>query len=270
MSIASSLVHLDYPIPPSRNGGKTSFTISSEDVYLLHQVIKSTNTGIILLLDFPEGYGREHILQGFDFHFFNKVLAAYYSCLTRLALYYNKPMLDTTILLPPLLSQKTFPKVDFFYCFKEGDSDYINAFKNAREPTLIIESVDLPHPDTYDNQPIEIHLTVTDHVDNLTYDYERVAVGGTFDHLHGGHKVLLSITALMTSHTAICAVSGDALLVNKKYKEQLESESLRMERAREFMELFRPDIEYKMCPLHDMYGPTVTDPLITALVVSLE
>jgi phosphopantetheine adenylyltransferase len=59
-----------------------------------------------------------------------------------------------------------------------------------------------------------------------------VAVGGTFDHLHAGHKLLLTATALLlqpgsaveTAHRRlIVGITGDQLLKNKKYAEYLGS-----------------------------------------------
>ena len=38
--------------------------------------------------------------------------------------------------------------------------------------------------------------------------YSDVALGGTFDHLHAGHKILLSMTAWITSHRVVCGVTG--------------------------------------------------------------
>lgn len=38
--------------------------------------------------------------------------------------------------------------------------------------------------------------------------YGDVALGGTFDHLHAGHKILLSMTAWISSHRVVCGVTG--------------------------------------------------------------
>lgn len=38
--------------------------------------------------------------------------------------------------------------------------------------------------------------------------YEHVAVGGTFDHLHIGHKILLSVAAWITEVRLFCGVTG--------------------------------------------------------------
>jgi hypothetical protein len=36
----------------------------------------------------------------------------------------------------------------------------------------------------------------------------HVAVGGTFDHLHAGHKILLTMTAWITRKRLVCGVTG--------------------------------------------------------------
>jgi phosphopantetheine adenylyltransferase len=46
--------------------------------------------------------------------------------------------------------------------------------------------------------------------------------------------------------------------------------TVRMEKTRSFLRLFRPDIEYEIVPLRDVCGPTGWDPDIQALVVSME
>ncbi|KAG8816328.1 hypothetical protein FRC18_001065 [Serendipita sp. 400] len=97
-----------------------------------------------------------------------------------------------------------------------------------------------------------------------------VALGGTFDHLHVGHKILLSMAAWITERKIIVGITDDSLLTKKSNREVLESIDLRMGSVRRFLELFRPDIEYEVVPISDVYGPTGSDPDIQALVVSKE
>jgi phosphopantetheine adenylyltransferase len=68
-----------------------------------------------------------------------------------------------------------------------------------------------------------------------------VAVGGTFDHLHIGHKLLLTATVLAstpstTTRKITIGITGDALLVNKKYGSHVESWDLRQQRTAEFVD----------------------------------
>lgn len=50
----------------------------------------------------------------------------------------------------------------------------------------------------------------------------------------------------------------------------LENLPERMQGVHRFMELFKPSLVYEIVPLHDVCGPTATDPNIQALVVSKE
>ncbi|GAA5842144.1 hypothetical protein JCM5353_002173 [Sporobolomyces roseus] len=100
--------------------------------------------------------------------------------------------------------------------------------------------------------------------------YEVVAMGGTFDHLHAGHKILLSMACSIATKKLIVGVSDDALLGKKQFREYLESIEERIGNVEKFIELVRPTIRHQVVPLQDVYGPTATDPDIQALVVSLE
>jgi len=100
--------------------------------------------------------------------------------------------------------------------------------------------------------------------------YPVVALGGTFDHLHAGHKILLSMAAWIADEKVIVGVTDDALLAKKDNRDVLESLPERIQGVRRFMELFKPSLVYDIVPINDVYGPTATDPNIQALVVSKE
>ncbi|KAI0062321.1 Nucleotidylyl transferase [Artomyces pyxidatus] len=100
--------------------------------------------------------------------------------------------------------------------------------------------------------------------------YPVVAMGGTFDHLHAGHKILLSMAAWITEEKIIVGVTDDALLANKANRAVMEDLQERLRRVREFLQLFKPGLEYEIVPINDVYGPTGWDPNIQALVVSKE
>ncbi|KAI8079494.1 uncharacterized protein B0P05DRAFT_579193 [Gilbertella persicaria] len=108
----------------------------------------------------------------------------------------------------------------------------------------------------------------TDPIEPLVF--QRVAVGGTFDHLHAGHKILLTMTALLTQSSMVVGVTDDCMLTKKKHKEWIASTSERLLAVKKYMQSVRRDIQYDIVPITDPFGPTVTDPTIDALVVSKE
>lgn len=62
----------------------------------------------------------------------------------------------------------------------------------------------------------------------------------------------------------------DALLQNKSNKHVLEKLSTRIQKVRDFLTFFKPEITPEIVPITDVYGPTGWDPNIQALVVSKE
>ena len=138
-----------------------------------------------------------------------------------------------------------------------------------------------------------------------------IAVGGAFDHLHVGHKLLLTATALLaepkgtgrnSSQTVKLAIgiSGDEMLANKQYAEEMETWNERQEKVAEFLEsvllfsapvlsakkvesfsdptangrrvrtTYGSELIVEYVQLFDPFGPTITDQNISALVLSKE
>ena len=136
--------------------------------------------------------------------------------------------------------------------------------------------------------------------------HHAVAVGGTFDHLHAGHKLLLTMTALVLEpdfspgKCFTIGITGDELLKNKQYPEELEDFPQRQSAVQHFvldiLELISPanviesshavqnaespgrevhnvlksGLTIKYVEIFDPCGPTATDEAITALVLSGE
>lgn len=85
---------------------------------------------------------------------------------------------------------------------------------------------------------------IVDTPQKATNSHHIVAVGGTFDHLHAGHKLLLTATALLLQPTnipsapdrrLIVGITGDELLKNKKYAEYLNSWKSRQKDVVDFL-----------------------------------
>lgn len=96
------------------------------------------------------------------------------------------------------------------------------------------------------------------------------AVGGTFDHLHDGHKILLIVSAFLTSKKLIVGVTGPELLKNKKYAEFLEPYDLRVSKLLALLKSVKPSLVPDLYEINDVCGPTAKIQDINALIVSLE
>ncbi|TNV77819.1 hypothetical protein FGO68_gene2445 [Halteria grandinella] len=111
----------------------------------------------------------------------------------------------------------------------------------------------------------------------FAFDKGGIAMGGTFDHLHNGHKLLLSQAMLCSNSRILCGVTTDALLKKKVYAQYLESFEARRQSVIDFCTKLNPRItsmpEGKglvTFELDDPIGPTGTDSELEALVLTRE
>ncbi|WFD20207.1 Elongator subunit elp2 [Malassezia caprae] len=99
------------------------------------------------------------------------------------------------------------------------------------------------------------------------------AVGGTFDHLHIGHKLLLSMAALCATHELVVGVTSPSMLTKKQHAEYVEPLHVRQAAVREFVRDFcatmRP-LALGVVPLHDACGPAGTCADVHVLVLTDE
>jgi len=99
--------------------------------------------------------------------------------------------------------------------------------------------------------------------------FNLVAMGGTFEVIHNGHKVLFDVAFNLGKRVIVGITSDD--FVKKLYKNHIIRN---FERRVKDVEKFLMDKgvikRAVFVKLNDPYGPTVTDPAIEALVVSEE
>lgn len=101
--------------------------------------------------------------------------------------------------------------------------------------------------------------------------FHTTAVGGTFDHLHDGHKILLSMAYFLTSKRMIIGITGLELLKNKKFSEVLELFNQRQNSVVQFLDLIMDEIvHYEIYQINDICGPTGYIEAIDGLVISHE
>jgi pantetheine-phosphate adenylyltransferase len=99
--------------------------------------------------------------------------------------------------------------------------------------------------------------------------YPVVALGGTFDHLHAAHKLLIHLALFICTRKLIVGVMVDSLLSGKSNADLVEPLSARLAAVEAFVSR-RGGVIPDVVPISDAYGPTAYDDDIDALVVSQE
>eukprot|EP00947_MAST-08B_sp_MAST-8B-sp1_P004487 g4487.t1 len=100
--------------------------------------------------------------------------------------------------------------------------------------------------------------------------YRKVVLGGTFDHMHNGHKKLLFVSASVCSEELTIGITSDAMLSKKKGKELIEPIDKRKESVRDFLVTFKPSLAVNLVTIDDPFGPSIVVPDLEAIVVSTE
>ena len=101
--------------------------------------------------------------------------------------------------------------------------------------------------------------------------FNLVGLGGTFDHLHKGHKKLLKV-AFTTGKKVAIALTTEKLLNSKEHGEKLESYQIREKNLRNYIEksLNISKEHYSIIPLEDPFGPAITEEDLEAHISSEE
>jgi pantetheine-phosphate adenylyltransferase len=100
--------------------------------------------------------------------------------------------------------------------------------------------------------------------------YATTALGGTFDHLHAAHKLLLHLSLFLTTHKLIVGVMTPFLLKSKSNAQLLQTLDERIRANKDFLSRQGTNVELDVVEIHDPFGPTAWDGDIQALVVSKE
>lgn len=101
-----------------------------------------------------------------------------------------------------------------------------------------------------------------------TYNY--VAVGGSFDQLHNGHKKLLYVSSLICLKELTVGITADNMLTKKTHSEEIQKFPERFANVQNFLQLMHSTLSLNLVEITDPFGPAITDAKIQALIVSSE
>lgn len=90
----------------------------------------------------------------------------------------------------------------------------------------------------------------------MSFKYKKSCVGGTFDHLHLGHRKLLNAAFTLSEQVSIGLATQN--LYNKKFIASLiEKYSIRESKLRDFLKEKKYQNRAQIIPIKDIYGPTL-------------
>jgi len=159
------------------------------------------------------------------------------------------PLID----LPTLAGcDRDWMRVYSFGC--EGGEALLRNFKSLRAQVVPkAENLDIVIVlgDTEMKQASNTELSISQTRKRSESKHESVAVGGTFDHLHAGHKLLLTMTAFVLEpppdssrnrsfvntreKSLTIGITGDELLRNKRFAEYMQSWGNRLDGVLNFL-----------------------------------
>ncbi|KYQ94439.1 putative pantetheine-phosphate adenylyltransferase [Tieghemostelium lacteum] len=224
--------------------------------------------------------------------YFEKMLFIYY----QIAFNYN-PKLDCSIIPvnflrssttnePTHSSSITTPNFPIDTVFIENlDSDHIDLDDiNKDRQSRNLGSIDSVHLlDTEFQYPLELypksyynrsHTSSLDVFENISNQWTPLfkgdVLGGTFDRMHPGHKVMLTMGSVLTSQYMECGVTDNSILTKKKFSQLIEPLTYRSTKTKNFLQSINPSVNYNMLQLFEPYANTMTSERLECIIISPE
>lgn len=101
-----------------------------------------------------------------------------------------------------------------------------------------------------------------------TYAHKVIAVGGTFDVIHTGHKALLSV-AFNSGESVLIGVTSDHF-ADESGKHIKNDFATRVNNLKKFLDNHFPYHRYEIASLDSYFGPQIVGKNVDAIVVSEE
>lgn len=100
--------------------------------------------------------------------------------------------------------------------------------------------------------------------------FKTVVLGGTFDNIHNGHKVLFNAAVKLCNERLIVGVTDTNMIKSKVLWELIRPVDERVKTVQDYLKSVNPALRYDVVPIRDLYGPTIEEKEMDCIVVSKE
>lgn len=100
-------------------------------------------------------------------------------------------------------------------------------------------------------------------------EYKIVVCGGTFDLFHKGHREFLKFV-VSNGQKAVIGITTDEYVKQNKSSGEIQTYEAREKAVLDFLNSFSDTTHFEIQPINDLYGPTLSNDQIDALIVTEE
>lgn len=99
------------------------------------------------------------------------------------------------------------------------------------------------------------------------YQFNHVVAAGSWDHFHQGHLLFLNRAFALSQHVTV-AITNDTMITHKPMASAIEGFAHRKQAVSRFLTHQKLLPRATVVAINDLYGPTLTDPSLEALVAT--
>lgn len=136
----------------------------------------------------------------------------------------------------------------------EGDSEYFEV------------ELDFNHYTQSDNYASN-RYAVGEHSNKL---YGKGVMGGSFDHMHLGHKLFLTKAALVVNDLLCIGITSDQMISKKSLPFLLDPYNLRARKVKEFLNELKVNFEFQLYTINDTKGNSSSSIQFEVLILTKE